>query len=33
MLARPDGSLFLVRQLNPESDDIEIDFAHMQHFG
>jgi hypothetical protein len=31
MLARPDGSLFLVRQLNPESDDVEVDLAHMQH--
>ncbi|PTL83828.1 hypothetical protein [Vitiosangium sp. GDMCC 1.1324] len=26
VLARPDGSLFLVRQLFPESDDIEIDY-------
>lgn len=25
ILARPDGSLFLVRQVDPESDDIEID--------
>jgi hypothetical protein len=25
VLARPDGLLFLVRQIDPESDDIEID--------
>jgi len=31
MLARPDGSLFLVRQLNPESDDVDVDLTHMQH--
>lgn len=32
VLARPDGSLFLVHQCSPESDDVEIDRhpAHMQ---
>lgn len=31
VLARPDGALFLVRQCDPESDDVEIDrdSAHM----
>jgi hypothetical protein len=30
VLACPDDSLFLVRQLAPESDDVEIDPRHMQ---
>jgi hypothetical protein len=32
VLARPDGSLFLVRQCDPESDNVEVDLdpAHLQ---